>query len=323
MKAFKSFLYFVNAAFVGLCLALLAGSRGKCHAFRCPHILPSHTIQRGLLQRPSYSSCHLFFRVNGAEKSSGASSSVLGELSYANITLPCSVALETASDNVKESLTIRLLETEDVDQVTQMCCREYGSKSSSLLDFPWQKPTVSAIEDWFDAVTLRPLVEVTMRLKIQESCLQNHAVLVACLGAKIVGMVEISRQPPLPDRNPPPFAMPLWLKQTYCRVYKVGPLEGWITNLLITPEHRGRGIGKALVKASEGMARKWGSRSIHLHCDADTVSGHIPQRLYQSMGYHKVADEKAEYSWMGSAILSTSVYLVDGVPLLYLRKELV
>jgi len=118
-------------------------------------------------------------------------------------------------------------------------------------------------------------------------------------------------------------------------------MQGWITNLLVKPEYRGRGLAKLLLAAAEGVVKSpaWRQEgqapgkneranrlSIHLHCDASSVSGRIPQALYKSVGYEETfvmrscTDE--EFSWMGPEALSSSVVMIEGVPLLYLRKLL-
>jgi len=198
--------------------------------------------------------------------------------------------------------------------------------------------------DWFDQRVLYALVFATTLAKISDHP-EDHAVLVGCVSnhnnnnnnkpnssERLIGMVEVSRQPVLPARNPPPYPLPLWYKRLVCRVTD-RPLEGWITNLLVCPEFRGRGWSKVLVAASEGRARPWRCSSMHLHCeydDSDSDDGSIPQRLYTGLQYQMLRWDDDEYQqqqqlpWMmqGSAAAS-SIFVVQGVPLLYLRKNLV
>jgi GNAT superfamily N-acetyltransferase len=108
------------------------------------------------------------------------------------------------------------------------------------------------------------------------------------LEENIVGMVEISLQPIEYDKNPPAFPVPRWIKEQYSRINDLGPLEGWVTNLLVPPTARGRGYSKILMWATEGIAKKWNCHSIYLHADADIRSGRIPQRLYEGLGYKVV-----------------------------------
>ena len=150
----------------------------------------------------------------------------------------------------------------------------------------------------------------------------DHAVLVGCIDDRVVSMVEVSQQPVVPQRNPPVYPLPLaWKRQ----LYRYGPqqqeqpLQGWLCNLLVVPEYRGQGLSKVLVAACEGVARHyWQCQYMYLHCDADTRGdGRVPQQLY----------EQRQYLPAASAIASTAqqqdgLVVVDGVPLLYLRKDL-
>lgn len=61
-----------------------------------------------------------------------------------------------------------------------------------------------------------------------------------------------------------------------------GHRVGWISKLFVDPEHRGLGIGRALLVAIESEARTWGLRAIGLST--------LPQlkeavHLYESMGW--------------------------------------
>jgi hypothetical protein len=57
-----------------------------------------------------------------------------------------------------------------------------------------------------------------------------------------------------------------------------------------------------------------------LHCDADESNGgKIPQKLYEQLGYSMLQADDDKFSWMNA---KSSIFLVEGVPLLYLRKDL-
>jgi GNAT superfamily N-acetyltransferase len=120
-------------------------------------------------------------------------------------------------------------------------------------------------------------------------------------------------------------------------------LQGWITNLLVAPEHRARGYSKWLVTACEVVAtqqqqeqhpaRNWNCTSIHLHCDAHPRDGRVAQNLYRSMGYRELQQpppqsrkQKQElFTWANNSAATTqssSVFVIDDVPLLYLYKNL-
>jgi GNAT superfamily N-acetyltransferase len=287
-------------------------------------------------------------------------------LSY-NISLPYvfeTRAAQSASPSASDlnnnsvrgsSICIRLLKADDLKQITDLCVAEYGSEVSfeSLLQDSKSPPSYTAIMDYLDCLLLRALVDLTMRMKLagydstptsaSASALSStsatayippdHAILVACQtdSGDIVGMVEISRQPPLGDRNPPPVPIPLSLKRLYSLAVGAGEPQGWCTNLLIAPTYRGQSYSKVLMAAVEGIARCWQCQSIHLHADADSVAGKIPQRLYMNLGYEMLPDCQQDIAWMGgvgdgvegpATSLSSSVFVIEGVPLLYLQKQL-
>ena len=217
------------------------------------------------------------------------------------------------------------------------------------------------VVDWWDNFILPSFVYWTFRWKIAAynshgECPQDHALLVATLQEEkwpekvdfattaieianqlsttgsieigndstdevIVGMVELSRQPPEASRNPPAYPLPLWYKEAYCNMKKLHPLNGWVTNLLVRPDYRGEGYSKLLMAATEGVARSWNCDMIHLHCDANTIGGKVPQTLYKGLGYEMVEDPNSPYAWMGTE-LSTKIFMIQGVALLYFRKAL-
>lgn len=244
--------------------------------------------------------------------------------------LPWQLELESSHlnsrlENAGPVLTVRTLQDLDIKAIVEMCLREYGSTPApGALSSLFQNPRL--LVDWCDREWLRLLVDVTSRLKVQPVLPKDHAILVSSLDDKIIGMIEVSQQPVLRDRNPPPFPIPLWLKLVYSFVTR-SRLQGWITNLLIVPEYRGRGCSKVLVAACEAIAfSSWQCSSIHLHCDADPESGRISQALYLGMDYEALPSDPI-YSWMmeGSsptAAATNSVFMVQGVPLLYLQKTL-
>jgi GNAT superfamily N-acetyltransferase len=140
---------------------------------------------------------------------------------------------------------------------------------------------------------------------------------------RAVAIVELSVQPLNPQRNPPPFPIPLFIKEAYCEAQDLPPPNGWISNLLVDEACRGRGYSKAIMLATEGIARKWGCTSISLHVDPDSSTGRVPQRLYERLGYKPVVVETDQkFLWMGPDVIRSGLYMVDGLPLLFLRKEL-
>ncbi len=149
---------------------------------------------------------------------------------------------------------------------------------------------------------------------------------------QIVGIAELSWQPPDPTRNAPPFVLPYFAKDLIsrfltnnngannCKVPK-----GYVSNVLTWKSRRGLGYSRVLMAALEGIARRWGCDDIRLHVDADEVSGKVARGLYWSLGYEAVpnrGNNQVGYEWMGPGMANRGLYLVEGVPLLYLRKSL-
>ena len=161
---------------------------------------------------------------------------------------------------------------------------------------------------------------------------------------RIVGMVELSLQPPDADRNPPAVPLPLWAKAALAKHTTMdGSLQGWVTNLLIGESSRGKGYSKILMAATEGIARhQWDCSAIYLHADADAVSGKVPQRLYEGLGYELVIgstkkgagvengfgneDGSVAPQWAGESRREQerfmAIRVVDEVCLLCYRKQL-
>lgn len=278
-------------------------------------------------------------------------------------------------------ITVRTVQMEDVTRIGDMCVREYGSGVYTSDHFPIHNINTLA-GHWFDRQWLRLLVELTTILKVlpnesQENVPNDYAVILVTIENQcskqdtdeiIVGMIEVSRQPVIRDIIPTPFPIPLPMKQFYCYCRNlISPntenheLHGWITNLLIVPEHRGNGYSKLLVKACEGIARSWDCKTINLHCDAssDKVDAQIAQKLYNSLGYRgchneqpmlndstrnewtdgnallpimntystQTDDATSSWRWMNNnadhiGYCNSDVVFIEGVPLLYLRKEL-
>ena len=153
---------------------------------------------------------------------------------------------------------------------------------------------------------------------------------------QIVGIAELSWQPPDPVRNAPPFVLPYFVKDLISRFIRNNGEEsisdeqqmvpkGYISNVLTWKSRRGLGYSRVLMAALEGIARRWGCDDIRLHVDADDVSGKIARGLYWSLCYEAVPDRgngQVGYDWMGPSMANQGLYLVEGVPLLYLRKRL-
>ncbi len=157
----------------------------------------------------------------------------------------------------------------------------------------------------------------------------NDATAISSYTEQIVGIAELSWQPPDPTRNAPPFVLPYFAKDLISRLknkHDEGKEpKGYVSNVLTWKNRRGLGYSRVLMAALEGIARRWGCDDIRLHVDADEVSGKVARGLYWSLGYEAVPDRgngTVGYEWMGPSMANRGLYLVEGVPLLYLRKSL-
>jgi hypothetical protein len=284
-------------------------------------------------QRPS-TRCKLFFTERRKEQKERGSlpKEVIQYLQSPALEFPHTFQTTTGED----TLTIRFLEQRDLSTVVPMCVREFGT-SPEPRKFPWNNLNQRAIEAWLDSITFGPLVRLSLSTKIlrceqgnDESmpdivpdynvlCLENSA------AGGVVAIVELSVQPLDPLRNPPPIPLPMFFKEAYCESKGLPAPNAWISNLLVDENARGKGYSKMLMAATEGLAKQWGCDSISLHVDSDSVAGKVPQKLYERLGYEPVVEANIEqrFDWMGPDILKTGLYMVEGVPLIFLRKQLV
>ena len=69
---------------------------------------------------------------------------------------------------------------------------------------------------------------------------------------------------------------PDWIAQT-------GRQEGYVDTLAVLREHRGRGLGTALLVHSLHALRAAGMEAAHLHADAENLTGAV--RLYERVGF--------------------------------------
>lgn len=298
-------------------------------------IQPRQLFQRTSASRKSYSTsvCNLFFRSGEVPltkpRRRPVASTLLEELRSPTLSLPFDICLsDDQNHTAEEALTIRHMKPEDLDEVIKLCTDEFGSgPTASLLEFPWNQP--GEIPDWWDRVYFEPSIRFALLAKMNENSKSNEklskdpAILVLTRGkeqAEVVGLVEISLQPPQADRNPPTYPRPLEMKSLYSRMIGV-ELEGWVTNLLVDQKCRGFGYSKVLMAATEGIARSWGRKYIYLHADANLNSGRVPQALYESLGYEIVTTSDPQYEWMPKSAYS-SIQMVNGVALLFYRKKL-
>ncbi len=285
----------------------------------------------------------------------------LQELGSAEISFPKTVKVPNADD---VTLTLRHMTNDDLKALVPMCIREFGSgefngtnRRRSLL--PRWVADPRQIPDVWEGFSFEMLIYWTLKLKLmqggnsrrpQQKQPRDPVMLVLCeskdsisypLQDEVVGMVELSLQPPDADRNPPALPLPLWVKAALAKHTTMdGSLQGWVTNLLISDSSRGKGYSKILMAAAEGIAKhQWGCNTVWLHADADFRSGKVPQSLYEGIGYDLVIgstrkkpaesdteDPSAKFAWMGVSGKElerfSAIRMIDGVALLCYAKKL-
>lgn len=280
------------------------------------------------------------------------------------LSTPKSTTNNGDTSNQPTRLVIRHLEEEDITKVMPEVVREFGALSKPPAPTsPQPGDEVSTqIENWLFSMTV--LIGLTQRVERRKvgypsdnnsgedvKCPDHNVICIVeqtpsrnsngeqtTYSEEIVGIAELSYQPPNPNRNAPPFVLPFFAKTV---LSKVSPSiqedgtalttpQGYISNVLVNKNRRGLGYGRIMMTALEGMARMWGCSDIRLHVDANEVSGRVAQKLYRSLGYAGVPDRASSkkrsgekmYEWMGPSMANEGLYMVDGIPLLYMRKRL-
>ena len=91
--------------------------------------------------------------------------------------------------------------------------------------------------------------------------------------------------------------------------YAASSREAYVERLVVSPAHRNLGMARALLDASEDLARQTGKTTVGLHVSANNIPA---LRLYESYGYEEISEQRS---------LLTGYFL--GIrSWLYLRKEL-
>jgi len=307
--------------------------------------IPSSSRRR----RKTTTRCYLFFAQRKAER----------EKLFKELQDPKKLILPYTFNNTIETVIVRHLEMKDMKTLIPMICEEFGTNEKDV-EFAWSKVKkitwvvqyIYNLSNFIDVLVDRGIfpyiVRLSLFLKIQRqedgddsasTLIPDYNIL--CLedaSRRVVGMVELSRQPMDPNQNPGPIPVPMWLKESDCRKKALPPPNGRVTNLLIGEEYRGRGYSKTLMKAAEGLAKRWDLDTICLHVDPDTENGRIPQNLYQGLGYRPVVDNNnniqqsdednnnndtvEDFSWMSNTNFQSGIYMVEEVPLLFMRRKL-
>ena len=195
--------------------------------------------------------------------------------------------IDLSSENNNSSIKKKIIINDPVMLV--LCERRQRRQQKNQRHHP-QHPATSTSTDNNDDDSSSTATTATIMMKTTNT--EEEAVAVEKNDEhdeRIVGMVELSLQPPNADRNPPALPLPKWIKSELASLTQIGSLQGWVTNLLIDSSCRGLGYSKVLMAATEGIAKHaWDCNYLFLHADADVTSGKIPQSLYNNLGYDLV-----------------------------------
>lgn len=326
-------------SFIPLLLVLAARLCGT-QAFVSP--LQTNSNQQRTFHSDSTIRCNLFFRSKRPRTQSSwrIPDAALEELSEASVSFPHSVWLESRNEEQKpREIIIRTLEKTDLDDIVPICVKEFGPSDPPITkidQIPWNEimKDSSILNDVTERIIFGPMVRMSLEMKINRQQVgedpgrpyvqPDDTVLCVESDGNVVAIVDLSRQPPDPERIPPPVPLPISIKKLLSTARGLPPPDAWVTNLLVDDSCRGQGYGKLLMKAAEGLARSWQCKSIYLHVDADSLTGKVPQELYRGLGYEPVVDEQSQrkYEWMGPELVNRGLYVIDNVPLLFLRKDL-
>ncbi|GFH55243.1 hypothetical protein CTEN210_11719 [Chaetoceros tenuissimus] len=341
-----------------LFLGLLVGAvRGFAPPSRNSYLLlpPSSTCTKANKKRIINSSLSLFFGDRPAptsvieeqdlikETNQGIPLEVIWRLEEGQ-SLPYDFEYTPSSSDKPIQLRIKQLEKNQVSKAVSLCLKEYGSypSSSSKAKSELDRQVQSIMDDFenylFSFVVLLGLGQRVERREKSEAIIslpQDHNVV--CLyqveqdslsynngKETMIGMAEVSLQPPDPARTSPPFVLPTYVKNTLSKLGIWRVTKPYISNVLVTNEFRGKGYSKILMATCEGLAKSWGYKECYLHVDADPKSGGPAQNLYKSIGYSPVIDEtyNKDFAWLGIDVANRGLYIVDGVALLFLKKSL-
>lgn len=266
----------------------------------------------------------------------------------------------TVSSHATKML-IRHLEEEDIVGILPELVREFGSLMPQTNSNNRGDNVATEVENYLFSMTV--LIGLTQRVKrrvkgypegTKSNCPDHNVICIVeqipvissnpdqpeSYNEQIVGIGEISWQPPNPNRNAPPFVLPYFTKQILSKFNPstdddgqiVDSPRGYISNVLVWKSRRGLGYARVLMAALEGIAKSWKCQDVRLHVDADEKSGKVAQSLYRNLGYRGVPDRTSTYKkakgervgleWMGPSMINEGLYMVDGIPLLYMQKSL-
>lgn len=185
---------------------------------------------------------------------------------------------------------IRKLKEEDLVPLVLMATKEFGS------DVTWENQLIACTIYW----------GFRFRLRVSDF-VDDHQVYVAVheKSGDLIACCELSLNPANGKAAPAVPSIKL-IKQI---LGAPAPVKPYISNLLVCPKYRRKGLARFMVEFCERKALKnWKEDSVYLHVDLDYEPA---LKLYNSLGYRRLLDDP---KWI--AVLN------GGVRLRWMTKQL-
>jgi len=249
---------------------------------------------------------------------------------------------ESVPTRSANEIVSRELKLCDVPAVVDLCMEEYGPRPTLPKDGLWDHDSIMSL---WDQWAFKTLVAEGFRRRIHRN---DHSIV--CLESinddgnnEILAIAEVSLQPPY--QTAPPLPHPYILKQVlalwghFYRKSFLGLslpfrindslLQPYISNVLVRENERGKGYGKWIMTVAEMKARSMGYSTVTLHVDANPSSAKVAQAMYSNLGYQPIfwTSANAQPILEGGGDtenvgVSSAVYFIEGIPLLYLYKNI-
>jgi ribosomal protein S18 acetylase RimI-like enzyme len=201
--------------------------------------------------------------------------------------------LAVAGVSLGGSRCLRLLRKSDIPDVMRIAFEEYSPAPEDV--------DGSSFFEWFDRGVSAICIKLGFEMRIAA---EDHSVMCITQNGEFVGVAEVSMQP-CDGRTSPVFPPPKLAKKLLGMIH---PCQPYVSNVLVDPAYRRRGIGGALMAGCEAQVRAWGYSQVYLHVDIECEDA---LSLYRRRGYTAVRDVVHHTPWSG-----------DQVYLKYMRKDL-
>jgi len=235
----------------------------------------------------------------------------------------------------------------DVPAVVNLCMEEYGPRctpkdSYAIQNRLWDHDSIMSL---WDQWAFKTLVAEGFRQRIHRN---DHSIV--CLESinddndnEILAVAEVSLQPPYHTATalPQPYilkrVLALWghfYRKSFLGLslpFRINDslLQPYISNVLVRENERGKGYGTWITTVAEMKARSMGYSTVTLHVDANPSSAKVAQAMYSNLGYQPIFWTSPNVQPilegggdMENVGVSSAVYFIEGIPLLYLYKNI-